>query len=269
METDIVELTPSVKLYKVAEMNYFLYKGEKNVLIDTGLSCTASKLLEILEEDIDAIIITHSHFDHISGLPILLEQYNAEIAAHENVSGLLKKEKVINSWINDNREFCKKAYGSDAEELKFPQEIDVKLREGSDYYGLEIYETPGHSPDSISIYLRKENVLIASDSLGYFTSSGRIIPLFFYNYESYVDSIKKISSFKPFVLGLGHIYYFTGKECDKAASDALNETVKLAEKIKAGMSDEELLSYFIVDELKLYPDEAMRFSAMLLKKRVK
>ena len=69
METEIVELTPSVKLYKVGETNYYLYKGEKNVLIDCGLSCTAKKLLEILEENIDAVLITHGHFDHVGGCP--------------------------------------------------------------------------------------------------------------------------------------------------------------------------------------------------------
>ncbi len=268
METDVVELTPSVKLYKVAEMNYYLYKGEKNVLIEAGLSCTASKLLEILEEDIDAILITHSHFDHVSGLPILLEQYDVEVAAHENLSKLLGKEKVLNSWRKDNREFCKKAYKIEVEGLNFPKDIDVKLREGSDYYGLEIFETPGHSPDSISVYFRKENVLIVSDALGYFTSSGKIIPLFFYDYGSYINSINRISLFKPYILGVGHVYYFKGKECDNAVKKALDETVKLAENIRSGMSDEELLNYFIVDEIKLYPEESMKFSAMLLKKRV-
>ena len=268
METEIVELTPSVKLYKVGVINYYLYKGEKNVLIDCGLSCIAEKLLEILEENIDAVLITHSHFDHVGGLPVILEQYDAEVAAHESVTRLLGKEKVIKSWIRDNREFCKKAYEADVEKMEFPQKIDVPLKDGDDYYGLEIIETPGHSPDTISIYLRKENVLTASDALGYFTSSGRIVPLFFYNYESYLDSIKKIQMLRPYILGLSHIYFFRGKECDKAIENALNETVKLSEKIKAGMSDEELMEYFIVDELKLYPDEAMKASALLLKKRV-
>ena len=268
METEVVELTPSVKLYKVGVINYYLYKGEKNVLIDCGLSCTAEKLLEILEENIDAVLITHSHFDHIGGLPVILEQYDAEVAAHESVARLLGKEKVIKSWMRDNGEFCKKAYEAEVEESEFPKKIDVSLKDGDDYHGLEIIETPGHSPDTISIYLRRENVLIASDALGYFTSSGRIVPLFFYNYESYLNSIKKIKMLKPYILGLGHVYFFRGKECDKAVENSLNETLKLADMIKSGISDEELLEYVIVDELKLYPDETIRASALLLKKRV-
>lgn len=268
METEIVELTPSVKLYKVGETNYYLYKGEKNVLIDCGLSCTAEKLLEILEENIDAVLITHGHFDHVGGLSVILEQYDAEVAAHEGVAKLLGKEKVVKSWIKDDREFCKKAYEVEAEVSEFSKKIDVALKDGDDYHGLEIIETPGHSPDTISIYLRRENVLIASDALGYFTSSERIVPLFFYNYESYLESIKKIQMLRPYILGLGHVYFFRGKECDKAVENALNETLKLAERIKAGMSDEELIEYFIVDELKLYPDETIKASALLLKKRV-
>ncbi len=263
MQVEVLELTPSLKLYRVGLINYFLFKGEKNVLIETGLTCTAEKLLEELDESVDAAIITHSHFDHIAGLSVILEQYpEIEVAGHEKIAPLLEKEKVIRSWYSDNYHFCK-------EEIREPNlRIDRTLKDGDSFYGLEIFEFPGHAPDTIGIYYRKENALLATDCLGYFTSSGRIVPLFFYNYQQYLDSIQRISGFKPEILGVGHLRFFKGKECDKAVKDAYGEAVKLGDMIKSRMSDEDLIEYFFVDELRLYPEQAMKASAGLLKRRV-
>ncbi len=263
MQVEVSELTPSLKLYRVGLINYYLFMGEKNVLIETGLTCTAEKLLEELEENVDAVIITHSHFDHIAGLSVILEQYpDAEVAGHEKIAPLLEKEKVIKSWYSDNSHFCK-------EEVQEPNlRLDRGLKEGDTFYGLEIFEFPGHAPDSIGVYSRKENALLVTDCLGYFTSSGRIVPLFFYNYQQYLDSIQRISGFRPQVLGVGHLRVFRGRECDQAIKDAYDEAVKLGNMIKSEMSDEELIDYFFVDELRLYPEQAMKVSAGLLKRRV-
>ncbi|WP_456478636.1 MBL fold metallo-hydrolase [Geoglobus ahangari] len=263
MEVEVIELTGSFKLYRVGFVNYYVYSGEKTVLIETGLSCTASKLLEELDEDVDSILITHAHFDHITGLSVLLEQYpEAEVAGHASIARLLEKEKVLKSWFKDDAEVCGESY--DGEKLR----IDRGLGEGDVFHGLEIYEVPGHSPDSLAVYHRGENVLLVSDSLGYFTSSGKVIPLFFYSYDQYLSSIDRLAGFRPEILGVGHVKYFTGRECDHAVRRAREEAVRLAEMVKSGMEDEKLLEYFIVDELKFYPKEAMKASAMLLKRRV-
>jgi len=263
MNVEVDSLTDSIKLYRVGPINYYLFSGEKNILIETGFTCTSEKLLEEIEEDIDAVIVTHSHFDHIAGLSAILEQYpDAEIGAHENVVPLLQKEKVVKSWHSDNTYFCKEEYGD------LNLRVDTALKEGDVFYGLEIFEFPGHAPDTIGIYLRKENALIVTDCLGYFTSSGRIVPLFFYNYQQYLDSIEKISSFRPHILGVGHLRFFRGRECDLAIRNAYSEAVKLGEMIRSGMDDEELIDYFYVDELRLYPEQTMKLSAGLLRRRV-
>ncbi len=263
MNVEEVELTDTFRLYRVGFANYYLYSGEKTVLIETGLTCTAGKLLEEIDEDLDAIVITHAHFDHITGLSVLLEQYpDAEVAGHAGVAKLLQKDKVVNSWLSDDSEVCGEEYSG--ERLR----VDTVLKEGDVFWGLEVYEVPGHSPDSIALYQRDENVLLVSDSLGYFTSSGKVIPLFFYNYEQYLRSIDRIAEFRPRILGVGHVNYFTGKQCDDSVKRAKEEAIRLAEMIRSGVEDDKLLEYFIVDELKFYPKEAMRASAMLLKRRV-
>ena len=52
--------------------------GETHILIDAGISCrriTASlRALGLTTDDLTAILITHAHTDHISGLQTLLKK---------------------------------------------------------------------------------------------------------------------------------------------------------------------------------------------------
>ncbi len=263
---EVIELAEGLKLYKVGIMNYYYFEKEK-VLVDAGLSCSASKLLEEFDGDIKYIVIPHGHFDHVGGLPIILEQYpEAKVVAHENLAKLFEKEKVVSSWVSDNDELCKRAFGEEVA-VEFARGVDVTVKEGDEVEGLEIIESFGHSKDSISIYARKLNALIVSDSIGYVTSSGKIIPMFFADYDEYVRTIDKLASIKPFILGLSHNRYFVGREVDEAFRRAKEETLRLAENIEK-MSDEELFDYFLTEEIKLYPEKAMKISATALRKRV-
>lgn len=74
-----------------------IYFGSKNlkILIDAGLSAKATqeKLLEIGVDihDIDAILITHEHTDHILGLKVLALKMGIPILAnHETAKGIVE-----------------------------------------------------------------------------------------------------------------------------------------------------------------------------------
>ncbi len=263
---EIVQLAEGLKLYKVGIINYYYFERER-VLFEAGLSCSASKLLEEFDEELEYIIVPHGHFDHVAGLSVLLEQYpEAKVVAHENLAKLFEKEKVVASWVKDDKVLCRNAFKEDYE-VEFSGRVDVKVKDGDEVNGLEVIESFGHSKDGISVYSRKLNVLLASDYLGYVTSSGRIIPMYFADFDEYIKTLEKLSAIKPYILGLSHNRYFVGKEIDKIFEVAKEEAVKLAEKVKE-MSDEELFRYFYVEEVSLYPEDTMRLTASMLKKRV-
>ena len=76
----------------------YLLKLEKNILIDTGSEEAENEFLEDLKqlaikpEEIDIIILTHSHWDHIGNINLFK---NATIYDHKNINKLKLKDFEI------------------------------------------------------------------------------------------------------------------------------------------------------------------------------
>ena len=130
---------------------YFLDNGK--VLIDTGNS--AELLYEYKERypdsKIEKVIITHAHPDHISGLFLLLSQFEPEIYIHElELEGQVQGKSL--------KDFFKEI-GKDhlLRPLKGNEEIETER------YKLRVLYTPGHTPGTICLFIPERKVLFSSD----------------------------------------------------------------------------------------------------------
>ena len=77
----------------------FIESGNTKILIDIGNSCkyVTEKLKDIGIDanDIDAILLTHTHVDHISGLKVFTKKYNPKVY----ISNKMKEElEYINNY---------------------------------------------------------------------------------------------------------------------------------------------------------------------------
>ncbi len=69
------------------EIVFYLETDKKKILVDAGLS--GKKITSLLAEidrkpdDIDAILVTHEHSDHIHGIGVLARKYGMDIYANE------------------------------------------------------------------------------------------------------------------------------------------------------------------------------------------
>lgn len=78
-------------------------EGENcRLLIDVGISCKqiqqCLKEMQLSLDDIDAILITHTHKDHIQGLPVVLKHTGAKVYIQEDiykeVKTIIPKEQI-------------------------------------------------------------------------------------------------------------------------------------------------------------------------------
>ena len=66
---------------------FYLETDQKRILVDAGLS--GKKITSLLgeigrkPEDLDAILVTHEHKDHIHGVGVLARKYHLDIYANE------------------------------------------------------------------------------------------------------------------------------------------------------------------------------------------
>lgn len=136
-------------------------KTKEAVVIDPGGDVPL--IIEELNEDqlkCKMIINTHCHFDHIGGNKALKEKTKAPIYIHPLEKDLLTGMSEMARYFGVEQERSPSADG-------FLNEGDI-VKVGNDIK-IEVLHTPGHSPGSISLYLKKENLAIVGDVLFQFS----------------------------------------------------------------------------------------------------
>lgn len=128
------------------------------MLIDTGTDAAGSKLLPELEKtnykptDIEDIVITHTHPDHVGGLAKLKELSGARIASHKVEAKFISKEDTYQGPPGPGSQ-------------RHPgTPVDVMLEDGQEFEGLLVIHTPGHTPGHISLLDTERSLLFAGDS---------------------------------------------------------------------------------------------------------
>lgn len=75
----------------------FIQSKKTNILVDAGVSCkkivNALDSIDVKPEDIEAILVTHEHQDHILGLATISKKYNIPVYANEATWECIDKSK--------------------------------------------------------------------------------------------------------------------------------------------------------------------------------
>ncbi len=174
----------------------------KCILIDPGvLPCDLDEIEKTVNRGdytIDAIIITHSHWDHLLGV----ERFpGVEVIAHENYLNATKGK--YKSFIIDQIDAWEKKHGIVRNNTFLLPEpgttFNNSLRLQLGNLSFKLIYTPGHSEDQLVIYIPKRNFLWAGDML-----SDVEIPYIMNSLYSYKNTLERIASFKVDKLVPGH-----------------------------------------------------------------
>lgn len=159
---------------------YFVSNSQKECLIfDPGSE--GNKVIDFIGKKglkPVAIMLTHAHLDHIGAVDEVRDKYQIPVYIHKN-----EQEWLTNPALNGSLHFV---YGPiKARPAEFTISAEGKMTVGN--FTFEVYETPGHSPGSLSFYFKEDGFVVSGDAL-FFGSIGRT-DLPGGNYEQLLKSI--------------------------------------------------------------------------------
>ena len=198
----------------------YLYKGEQLILFDPGHINNElnENCLEMLRsqvsadgfdlKDVDLILCTHGHPDHVESVGVLRHQSGARFGIHGEDQFIL--DAIARNYDGQG--------GEGFPSLKpdfYLEEGDLDLGSGNGAGEIiKVLHTPGHSPGCVCFYLPAEKALISGDTV--FESSIGRADLPGGSMETLGQSVDKLSRLEDIEMLLpGHMGYVSGASAVK------------------------------------------------------
>jgi glyoxylase-like metal-dependent hydrolase (beta-lactamase superfamily II) len=222
--------------------NHFVYRSEKPTLIDTAYIADFDETRKLIQDlgvklqDIDLIVSTHTHSDHIGGNKFIQDESGCDIAIHRIGKHFIDTGDDWATWW--------RYYGHGAEffsankALEDGDMIDIGPHE------FRVLYTPGHASDGIVLYNRKEKILISSDTLWENDMPGMTLRVegssALFRFE---ESLEKIKELDVRMVYPGHGRPF----------DTVNEAIsKSQKKIRKYLKNKELIGLDLLKRITIY-----------------
>jgi glyoxylase-like metal-dependent hydrolase (beta-lactamase superfamily II) len=188
------------------DSNYFLI--DDNILVDTGAGLNKDYLFSKLREnnveptDIELIVNTHCHFDHIGGNYFFPD---AKVAIHKFDAISIKNKDTLGTSMSvfDNPGNCR---------------VDIELEEGDKIADFKVIHTPGHTKGGICLWdgenLISGDTIFAGGGVGRMDIGG--------DYQDMKNSVKRLTE-----LDVKNIYPGHGPIVEKNGKDHIRMSYSL------------------------------------------
>jgi glyoxylase-like metal-dependent hydrolase (beta-lactamase superfamily II) len=235
--------------------NSLLIMDEEVVLIDSGLG---DELLQVIKDEVDIVLNSHYHIDHILGNYLFKELWvvdaeegvTSSFESYKRYAGIMGTD-IEQDWLEWFHEHFNFRVSSPTRTFK-PNEA---FKFGETQW-IAVH-TPGHSPGHCCFYEPKRKIMFSSDldltSFGPWYGNPNA------NLYDFIESIKKLSDFQMDVIATSHMIPLN-KNIHQALEDYLNIIFERDERIlnilEKEMTLEELVKYDII-----YKGEQKRYKA--------
>ncbi len=211
-----MEVTPGLYMFR-GSGNHYVVKEEKSVMVDVGGRRNIGRLSYMLGrigcslEDIKELVVTHYHFDHAGCLNALKSATDAVVSVGKSDALFIAGDKEpeppkgvtalgkLQLRLPRILTFYQKYPGADPD--RYLSEGDVIDCLG----GLEVIDTPGHTPGHISLLSREKSLMFIGDALFHFFHR-LSMPFKDYttDHEQARESVKKLAEYEFEIACFGH-----------------------------------------------------------------
>jgi len=160
---------------KVVSNTYIIIDSDGITVIDAGLPRSEKKILAYVSslgksaQDVKRIIITHADPDHFGGLAALQKATGAHTYASQIEANAIAKGRSSREIAPKGFSLRRVLFTLIGPFMKFaPVQVDEIIAEGQTLPilgGLQVLETPGHTPGHISLFATSAGILFCGDSM--------------------------------------------------------------------------------------------------------
>lgn len=209
-----------VRPIPLGQVNAFLIRGERPVLVDTGLPGSAPVILAALEDegyrpqDLALIVITHLHTDHFGSAAALSAATGAPVLVHGGEAEFLARgEGLPPVPVSLMGRIFSLLIGRQVPvpDLAIAPAIRVTSPYRLDVYGIdgEVIPTPGHTRGSLSVRLASGEFIAGDLVTGILPAHRPRPPLFAEDIPAARKSIRMVLDKGPEIIYAGHGGPFT------------------------------------------------------------
>jgi glyoxylase-like metal-dependent hydrolase (beta-lactamase superfamily II) len=171
-----IKITENIHVVPNVQANsYLILESDGLTIIDTGMPFSEKQTLKYISslghsaDEIKRILITHADLDHYGCLAALKEASGARTYASQPETDAMARggsSRPVNRSVGRFQAFMIRLMGKYLKPT--PIQVDEILKEGDVLPvlgGLQVVETPGHSPGHLSFYAPSIRVLFCGDSM--------------------------------------------------------------------------------------------------------
>ena len=238
---------------------FLLVTEQKTALIDSGFAFGAKGLVKNIarilgDRPLDYILLTHSHYDHISGAQECRRHWpDAKIVSAAHAAKVFQKPSAIKTMMKLNRSAAINTH-------HFPIfrdnitgiSTDIIVKEGDVIdlgdMKLQVLETPGHTWDTIAFWCAEEKLLVSNETIGVAVDIDNVTPACLVSFKKAVEAIERAKELGPEIIVLPHFGALYGAaDCARYLESSYNGHVSYRDMIldayDKGTKEEELLQY--------------------------